>query len=435
MPIYILMSPDFELHWDSPTYLKEQLIDIMMNDDWYGKYRGPYAVMEQSNGFGKSRACQGLIEQGFYVVYCCLCEDADYEYPRRSCLADRFFNHSNLEQFYTCYFNAFIDLLNTTEISSMDFYEKYSERLDGKDSPIVRKLVESKLEDFSNNQNISLYKGSRPLIFIFDEASSLLRVNPNYQNTTTYFDIMRYILPQLRGNIFVLFVNMFTISSNFDEKRDPDPSGRIAYLPLKEMEPIYLLPNWNVYEDEVVIEKIADSVKIENICMYGRPFWGSLVITKIRNREKYSSVAYKALFDLAIHKLTCGKMTESLNSNDILAVLGCRLGVIQPKSISRRQELVANNMAVCVYVKNSEYLFDIVYPSEPILAESAAFVMGVIGYVKIVESLIESLESSSVSIDDKAGLIAKLILLISRDEAGRLTGGNDPFLYLNVVQV
>ncbi|CAF0970233.1 unnamed protein product [Brachionus calyciflorus] len=422
-----------ELNLNSSKYLKEQLVQMIKN--WNYSYRGPYAVLEQSNGFGKTKACLGLVDEECYVVYCCLDEKKSNGYPQRSFLADEFLYGRNLEKFYTCYFNAFIDLLNTTEISCLDFFNKYIKNSDRDYSQTIMDLVESQIKNFSNDRDVPFYKGNKPLIFIFDDASSLLKVNRNYKGSTTCFDLIRNVLSNLRNNIFVLFVNMFTISSNFDVKIDPDPSARIAYRSLKELEPIYLLPTWDLYADQVKIEKISDSVKFENICMYGRPLWGSLLQTRKNSGQKYDYIGFSELYDLAIFKLTCGKMTESLNSNDILAVVGCRLGVIQPKSISRRQELVANNMAVCVYVKNSEYLFDIVYPSEPILAESAAFVKGVIGYVKIVESLIESLESSSVSIDDKAGLIGKLILLIAKDKAGRSVRVNEPFLYLNVVQV
>ncbi|CAF0712372.1 unnamed protein product [Brachionus calyciflorus] len=418
----------------SPKYLKEQVTYLMRK--WLLFYRGPYAVLEQSDGFGKTKACLGLVDEEFYVVYCCLCEDDSHEYPKRSCLADRFFSNWNTENFYACYFNSFIDLLNTTEISCKDFYEKYSQRLDGSDSPIVKKLIKSQFQNSSDDPKISFYKGSKPLIFIFDEASSLLKVNRQYEGTYSYFDIMRFLLPKLEQNVFVLFVNMFNISNNFDAKREPDPDLRIAYGSLNEFEPICLLPNWDLFADQVKIEKIADSVKIENICKYGRPLWSSLLLTKIRQRKKCDSSNYKELYDFAINKLTFGKMTESLNSIDILAVLSCRIGTIKPKSISSCQDLVAHNMATSILIKNSEYIYDIAYPSEPILAESAAFLMGAIGYIKIVESLIESFKSSLISnYDDKKGLIAKLIILNAKDQASRRIGANEPFLYLNVVKV
>ncbi|CAF1049329.1 unnamed protein product [Brachionus calyciflorus] len=422
---------NLQLELNPSKYLKEQLVEMMKS--WNYKYRGPYAVLEQSNGFGKTKACLGLVDEECYVVYCNLGDKKSMGYPKRSSIADKFIFDWCSESYYNRYFNAFIDLLNTTEISCLDFFEKYNE-LDGHYSKTVEDLVEYQIRNSEYDRSISFYKGIKPLIFVFDEASYLLKVN-DFRGSKTHFDVLRNTLSKLSNNIFVLFVNMFTISSNFNTKRDLDPSARNAYSSLYELEPIYLLPNWDLYADQVKIEKIDDSVKFENICMYGRPLWGSLLQTWLNSGNKYNSLSYKEWNNLALNGLTGGKMTESLNSNDILAVVGCRLGVIQPKSISRRQELVANNMAVCVYVKNSEYLFDIVYPSEPILAEAAAYVMHSIGYDKIVESLIESLKYSLISINDKAGLIAKLILLIAMDKAGKDIRNNMPFLCLNVVQV
>ncbi|CAF0871775.1 unnamed protein product, partial [Brachionus calyciflorus] len=421
-----------QLDLNPSKYLKEQLMEMMKS--WNYKYRGPYAVLEQSNGFGKTKACLGLVDEECYVVYCNLDDKKSIGYPKRSNMAYQFLKEWNDEKFYISYFNAFIDLLNTTEISCLDFFKKYNQ-FDVYNYKTVEDLVESKEKNSVYDQNISFYTGNKPLIFVFDEASPLLQVKRIVNSSETYFDRLRKILSKLSNNIFVLFINMFTISNSLDAKRNPDPSAKITLSSMIEFEPIYLIPNCDIYVDELQILKIEDSVEFENVCMYGRPLWGSLVQTKLDKCRKYNFLNLKELYSLVLNRLTGGKMTESLNSNDILAVLGCRLGVIQPKSISRRQELVANNMAVCVYVKNSEYLFDIFYPSEPILAESAAYLMGVIGHVKIVEILIESLESSSVSIDDKVGLIAKLILLIAMDRACRMTRGNEPFLYLNVVQV
>ncbi|RNA30748.1 hypothetical protein BpHYR1_025586 [Brachionus plicatilis] len=59
-----------------------------------------------------------------------------------------------------------------------------------------------------------------------------------------------------------------------------DVSVWIAFGEMEVFEPNYLLPNWDVFVDEAKIEKMKDTVKFENICMFGRVLWGFWIDSK-----------------------------------------------------------------------------------------------------------------------------------------------------------
>ncbi|RNA44691.1 hypothetical protein BpHYR1_041194 [Brachionus plicatilis] len=94
-------------------------------------------------------------------------------------------------------------------------------------------------------------------------------------------------------------------------------------------------------------------------------------------------------------------MIESLDLEDILAILSTIFGVIKPKSLSSCQNMIARNMTVSFYVNNKKDLFEKSYPSEPVLAEVSAYLMNRIGYVKVVDCLLECLESFLISMSKK----------------------------------
>lgn len=60
------------------------------------------------------------------------------------------------------------------------------------------------------------------------------------------------------------------------------------------IEPIYLLPNWDVFVDIEKIKCPKDSMNLENICSFGRPLWASLVKTK-NSDIKFNQLSNKYL--------------------------------------------------------------------------------------------------------------------------------------------
>ncbi|RNA44690.1 hypothetical protein BpHYR1_041193 [Brachionus plicatilis] len=94
-------------------------------------------------------------------------------------------------------------------------------------------------------------------------ASSLLEIQSKNKETNN-FHIM------LVKNLFAIFLDTFSSLSKFMPPTTLDVSARIAHQQIKLFEPIYLLSNLVINLDETRIETIHDTVKFENLCIYGR---------------------------------------------------------------------------------------------------------------------------------------------------------------------
>ena len=119
---------------------------------------------------------------------------------------------------------------------------------------------------------------------------------------------MRNVITELNGNVFVLFVDTFSISNDFVSKTHSNPSLRITLGEKILFHPIYLLPTWDAYIDYDAIKNIKDTIKIENVCRFGPVLWGNLYDTYSKNRQKYANenIHYYFLADLTITKLIGG---------------------------------------------------------------------------------------------------------------------------------
>ena len=418
---------------NSRTYLSNT-IKQMMEKFRKNNYYAPFSVICQSSGFGKSRACVSLVDEGFYVVYCCLRPKESKGFPKRSCLADDFLNTElDLKKYFKCYFSTFIELLNEAEQDCKQFFDKYQQEKGAKNN-IIYKSVDGKYNDLANEDNIPEYIGDKPLIFVFDEASNLLKARKN--GRSNYF-ILRSILSELKKNIFVLFLDTFSHLSEFMPITANDPSNRVFSVHLELFEPIYLLPNWDLFVALDSIRSIYDSVQYENICKFGRALWGSWVYTRTNSNGKYQSLDCRQLYHLAASKLICSKsFDDEFDENDCLAILSCRIGMIKPKCLSTCQEMVAKNMAVCTYVDNQRNVFEIDYPSEPILSEAAAYLINSKKKPEyFVQKLISMIESSLISKGDKGEIIAKLILVFTKDKSPDASIPNYPLQFTKLVYV
>ncbi|CAF0999921.1 unnamed protein product [Brachionus calyciflorus] len=345
-------NPD--IGFDSKEFLKKEILKLI-NDYTNGLfYYAPYTMVCQSSGFGKSRACLSLKDE-FYIVYCCLRDVSSTGYPKQSALASYLLQTNNYQIKFKCYFNFFIDILNekSNDLSCIDFFEAYGKQENSK-SLRMSNLINEKLLQSNENMSLSEYSGTKPLIFIFDEASIML--------SDSYYT-MRSVLTDLKTNIFVLFLDTFSNLSLFMPATYRDPSQRISRQEKKVFEPIYLLPNWDVFKNESRIKNIYDTILFKNICSFGRVLWGSWFYTKHNSNNQYESISDVELLKLAIEKLIFGKSeTEPFDQNDCLAILSCRIGVIKPKLMSTSQILVAKNMAVCTFVDIEKNIFEIDYP-------------------------------------------------------------------------
>ena len=422
-----------KIGFNSKTYLSIQ-IKKMIENFKKNNYYAPFSVICQSSGFGKSRACVSLVDENFYVVYCCLRPNESRGFPRRSCLAsDMLSDQPDISKYYKCYFSSFIELLNQNELDCREFFEKYQQENDCKNN-LAKKLVDSKYNSSSDKINVTNYIGDKPLLFVFDEASHLLNERKNGRSN---FFILKSFLCELKQNIFVLFLDTFSQLSKFMPTISRDPSNRIFSGTLEMFEPIYLLPNWDIFGELYPIKSIHDSVQFENICKLGRPLWGSWIFMQRNSNGKYESISFKEIYRLAASKLINSKsFSDEFDENDSLAIISSRIGIIKPKCLSTCQEMVANNMAVCTYVDNERDVFQIDYPSEPILAEVSAFFMNTIKCPEyFVDKLIYLVESSLISKGEKGEIIAKLILLFAKDKTIEAFKPNYPLHFSKLVYV
>lgn len=424
----IELNRNQKIGFDSKFYLNDQ-IKILMDKFNPIDYYGPFTTVCQASGFGKSRACYSLVDVGFYVVYCCLRLESSSGYPKRSCLADFLLSNTTEQAItirYKKYFNTFIDLLNENRLDPSEFFKKFNQE----NNSFVKNLVEEKKCD--KNDELSLYKGDRQLVFVFDEASSLLESREQHKSN---FFILRSLITNLKKNIFVLFLDTFSSLSEFMPNKRSDPSLRVYSGKKKVFEPIYLLPNWDVFLKSA--KNISETVSYEYICNFGRVLWGSWVYTRNNSNEKFKSIDYSVLYSAAASKLVAGEdLNKILSVADCLAILSSRIGIIKPKLVSTCQELVAKNMAVCTFVDTETGRFEIDYPSEPILAEAAAYLMHKSDNLNlIIENLRQTVESSLISQGDKGETIAKLILIIAKDKAHNSNQLSYPLMFHNLSKV
>ena len=412
-----------EFNTDSKDYLKKCLIEYInrykINSN---EYYAPYSAICQSSGFGKTRACFSLRDD-FYVVYCCLRpEESNSGYPPRSCIADYFTkiytNETILENFLIDYFNLFIENLNKDE----SFYSQFKNGFSNELKALIDEISPKNGTKNNNNsktiekKSIYIYKQTKPLVFIFDEASSLLGKESRSSN---YF-LLRKILTESPENVFTLFLDTFSVLSRFMPVSYQDPSLRRSYKNRKVFDPIYLLPTWDAYADYDSITNIKESIKIENVCKFGRVLWASLYQSYLKDKDKLENkIKKRFLVELACDKIIGGKAfaERKYDELDYLAILSTRIGAINTKLVSINQKLVAEKMAVCTYVDIDENRFEIDYPSEPILADAGANHLSFDAFASCIKHLQNCVSTSIVSQGEVGEAIAKLILIRAMDKA------------------
>ncbi|CAF1114051.1 unnamed protein product, partial [Brachionus calyciflorus] len=191
---------------DSKTFLSNELKN-MIDKYKHNSYYGPFSVICQSNGFGKSRVCASLTENNFYVVFCCLRPKESTGYPKRSILAEKLTSKNTDLKYFRCYFSLFIELLNKTEDDCKQFFEKYDQQENTSSSKHLEELINENYKKFTKKSKITKYCGTKPLLFVFDEASNLCVARD--EGSSNFF-LIRSILSELKDNMFVLFLDTFT---------------------------------------------------------------------------------------------------------------------------------------------------------------------------------------------------------------------------------
>ncbi|CAF0899378.1 unnamed protein product, partial [Brachionus calyciflorus] len=453
--------------FEKVTTVSNEIFKISPEDYLYSKIEncwksgaeiyGYFTLLFQASGFGKSRACQNLKNKA-YVVYCCLRPTTHSGYPLRSFFANNlvsiFYNEIEAKKCFIGYFNMFISFLNDNpDITHEEFYKKFSNSFSGNKSSnehyeeIKFEITELAKKYSFTDELIDLKDNKKEVIFVFDEVRSLFvdLTRSDKTFTSNYFEIRNVITKFNKTNkIFVLFLDTFSGLTNFMPTKFNEPSMRMQKF--KSAEPIYLLPNWDVFVDIESIKTPKDSLIFENICSFGRPLWGSWCKAKKLN-EKYKQVLDSQLVVIAKQKLVGGNLVDAtnLNINQILAIAGCRIGTVKPLLISTAQDLVSKHMAICTYANPNEGIFKIEFPSEPILADVAASIMNETVkyqnqiessvYKLIVNKLHSAISSSVIDQGEKGETITKFILLYSYDLSAQHLKTEGPLRYSSYVRV
>ncbi|RNA07155.1 hypothetical protein BpHYR1_048413 [Brachionus plicatilis] len=307
-----------KLNLKPEDYIFQKIVNCWKN---LTKVYGFFTTVCQSSEFGKSRACQNLSKKAF-VVYCCVRSNLSRSgYPKRSFLAkdltDSYASEQSAREYFISYFNMFFHFLNQNpSISHEEFFKKFSNGFDSQSTYSEHyELIANNIKKLQNNcpktDQIIDYVNNKPLVFVFDEVSSLLKPESDPKSNEFFikpnYFILRSLISEMNRvkKIFVLFLDTFSSLSSFMPNKWLDPSKRASQSIL--IEPIYLLPNWDVFVDIEAIKTPKDSMIFENICSFGRPFLA---------KEKLVGGGIKKLNEFTI--------------NEFLAILSCRIGTIRP---------------------------------------------------------------------------------------------------------
>ena len=235
------------------------------------------------------------------------------------------------------------------------------------------------------------------VIFVFDEARFLNEKHITYKDTKvqiSFFRLMRRVMGMLRGDLFVLFLDTLASINKTLPSQKNDPCARRIIKsektnaprnaeqeekPFESFSPIYLLPTWDLYASKVDIEitGLQDAVTFKSIYSLGRPLTSATY--HIQQQDRFKNIPSSSIIDLYKNKLTAGaeksfdatKEEQKYTNADILAIIGARIGVVNPLKPALSMELVGSHLAILTHISSDRDIAHIEYFSEPAIAEAA----------------------------------------------------------------
>lgn len=137
------------------------------------------------------------------------------------------------------------------------------------------------------------------------------------------------------------------------------------------------------------------------------------------------------IIELAIDKLMCGETVEGLmkgnnrQSQFLLAVIGCRAIINLHPTSKDAVDLVANFMAINLYVPEDRSRMFIAYSSEPVLAEAAAKIWTKQYnekpiFLHAIENLTCNISKGDINLGNLGEIVARIILLRAMDKAEKI---------------
>ncbi len=427
--------------------------------------------MVKPSGSGKTRLVVELGRQRMFVFYICLRSAESTGFPRRSevsdYLASNVFLSDPLEaekKWQTFITQCFVSLvqhlasLNGKVEKPAVFHDWISRQL--KEHRNKRKIgeefwqsiVQLDVTNVNMQDMASQYKSLAkklelhpdPVVFIFDEARVLLQDPQDFSGTITRPNDFRLLRRALRCSadsmkltdecfLFALTLDTYSLLINFSPSDRYDDSLRLTLAKVRLYQPFWFVDSFDIFSKvnspsiDLFVELAnytADSVDIVKLNTFlvalfekGRPLWHAPL------HLNEGSDLYKAV-DLACCKLIAQSSTELKDkptSDQLLAILTIRLCLFVDPCSRFASQLSASHMADINAISEDREQFIISYPSEPILAEAAAYYASELRSY-MIQNLLPFIHSGMVGGGYRGEFLGRYLLLESWERASKKRG-------------
>ena len=240
-------------------------------------------------------------------------------------------------------------------------------------------------------------------------------------------------LPRLFG----LFTDTASRLADFQPHPSIDRSARIysEYAPgNRQFQPFYTFTSIDAHARILCdgpclsdAELVADPVRL---IKFGRAGWYSMYRGRDNKNNQFYDIdkmtivagnkllcmSGNSILDLHDQVQNAGPRLSSALSLKLFALLAVRLDIAAGPFTIEAGELVASHLAVLIDVNTDRSFLKTAYPSEPILAATAAEHIEVIGWDRPLMVLCKYIDSSVVAAGFRGELLTKVVCLIAMDE-------------------
>lgn len=396
-----------------------QTCDMYYKDD--STYFSPYFTMFQSSCWGKSRLLREVLYRHVPGIYISLMRPDSTGFPKRSLLADTLLLCKS-EQEYIDFVGAVLDFFcavfdeqgSTADVCRcMDAWRSVQA-----DETKFAKEIDSRMRS----------RRGKPLpqlpvpnwLFVFDEARALL-VPPSTDPAVSHFRFLRRAFASRFMSMGVVAVFSDTLSriSNFAPTTDIDPSARIVSSSRRNgkgtdlFAPFFVLATCDVLAETTPPASLAQALEPRHLLSLGRPIWKAYFNDMIKRGGETVAVVSSILW-FANGKLCPPEASLVVSA---MACLSCRLLLNVCPGDQLAVTLVWSHMATCVGVSPERDRLVVRYPSEPILAEAAAFqwYQFTSSLGKYLDELLRLMQTGTIDAGHRGELVARLMLLLAFD--------------------
>jgi hypothetical protein len=245
--------------------------------------------------------------------------------------------------------------------------------------------------------------------------------------------------------VFSIFTDTTSRLNNFQSRTAHDPSARSIGLPhagKKQFDPINIFTSIDaharVIDNYQSIMNHNEVANPERLLKFGRAGWYSV----------YSSQnpASGHNFDKDAHELAVAKLLNAdidhlkaqlsqrcppkwllENRIRLLAVLAARLALPVGPFSAEAAELISSHLAVLIRTDQDRHFVRTSYPSEPVVAEAAAFITARLGWRHLLKALNHYVQNGVVSAGYRGELLTKILCLMAMDDTTESGGLTNPW--------